>query len=316
MLRFLLSFRFTTVAFGLLWASCESPVQKPDVGSTVEVPIADVKEQEVPMPALYTAPFPFDVRMEDYYRTVDSLVQLYCATVAEDLDEHVLILANPRIIDTLASFDYYRRMEQGDLIADQRKCIVFHKGDSLLIPDSLMTAAIVQRLSTTVLDLNIPEYRLRILEGSDTLYSFLVRVGRDEEKYLETAGHLVNLKTRQGKGQIVRVERNPYFVNPSTGKRYKGTTRDDGQYTTMPLIPWIEPTVNGMRYGQLIHPTTNESTLGKAYSHGCIGLSECDMWRVYYHAPIGTVVNFRYELLIKDANGDSVLLKDIYFERK
>ena len=271
---------------------------------------------EAEEPAIYTAPFPNDVRMEDYFRTVDSLVHRYCTTIATDLDEYVLILANPRIIDTLASFDYYRSMEREVFIADQRKCIVFHRGDSLLIPDSLMTASLLQRLSVTVLDINIPEYRLRIIEGTDTLYSFPVRVGRNEEKYLETAGHLVNLKTRSGSGQIVRIERNPYFVSPTTGKRYKTTTRDDGRVTTMPLIPWMEPTVNGVRYGQLIHPTTNENTLGKAYSHGCIGLSEADMWRVYYHAPVGTAVNFRYQLRIKDANGDSVLLKDIYLDRQ
>jgi len=304
------------VTVGLLWAGCDRPVPSPEARPSEAPPIAEIKEEEVPVRGLYTAPFPHDVRMEDYYRTVDSLVAKYCASVAENLDEHVLILANPRIIDTLASFDYYRRMEQGDFIADQRKCIVLHRGDSLLIPDSLMTAEIRQRLASTVLDLNIPEYRLRILEGTDTLYSFLVRVGRNEQKYLETAGHVVNLKTRPGKGRIVRIERNPYFVNPATGKRYKGTTRDDGRYTNMPLIPWIEPTANGIRHGQLIHPTTNESTLGKAYSHGCIGVSEADMWRIYYHAPVGTAVNFRYDLHVKDAHGDSVLLKDIYPQRR
>lgn len=80
----------------------------------------------------------------------------------------------------------------------------------------------------------------------------------------------------------------------------------------MPIIPWIEPSINGIRYGALIHPTTNPETLGKAYSHGCVGTTEQDAWFIYYNAPIGTPVFFRYDLTVIQPSGDILFLKDIY----
>ena len=77
----------------------------------------------------------------------------------------------------------------------------------------------------------------------------------------------------------------------------------------MPRIPWIEPQIDGHRFGHMIHPTTNPKTLGKAYSNGCIGTSEADAWRIYYYAPIGTKVNFRYDLIIENERGDTIQLK-------
>lgn len=303
------------LAFGILMHGCTSPTP-PNTAVSPPTSIPDTPAVAVVPAASCTQPFAHNIKMRDYFQTIDSIVELYCRTASYDLTEHILINANPRIIDTLASFDYYLRMQDSIFIYNQQDLVVFHAGDSLLIPDATLSNIISQQLAHTTIDVNIPEYRLRILEGSDTLYSFLVRVGRNEKKYLETASHIVNLTTRSGQGQIVRIARDPWFVNPATGKRYKGTTRDDGRYTTMPLIPWIEPTINGQRYGQLIHPTTNQNTLGKAYSHGCIGLSESDMWRVYYRAPIGTHVNFRYDLKIPTPNGDTILLDDIYTLKK
>ncbi len=261
---------------------------------------------------IYTLPFPHDVKVKNYFAAVDSIVEFYCRSAGYNLTEHILLNANPRIIDTLASFDYYLKMQDSIFIYDQKELVVFHTGDSLLIPDSAMTSEIKTKLDSTVIDVNIPEYKLRIIENRDTIFTFPVRVGANKEKYLETAGRIVNLKTKTGKGEIVRLERNPWYVNPATGKRYYGTNRDDKRYTMMPLIPWIEPSINGIRHGDLIHPTTNRETLGKAYSHGCIGLNEADAWRVYYSSPLGTKVIFRYDLKVRNENGDTILLKDIY----
>lgn len=55
----------------------------------------------------------------------------------------------------------------------------------------------------------------------------------------------------------------------------------------------LEPAIDGIRIGQLIHLTTNLATLGKLSSNGCIGLRESDAWMVYYYAPLGTKVLFR-----------------------
>lgn len=274
-----------------------------------------IKKEEIKKQK-YTLPFAKDVKMKDYFATVDSIVEFECKTACYNLTEHSLINANPRIIDTLAGFDYYLKMQDSIFVYDQKELVVFHKGDSLLIPDQEQTKAIDKKLSSIVIDVNIPEYKLRIIQGADTVYTFTVRVGANEEKYLETAGRIVKLITHTGQGEIVRLERNPYYLNPATGKRYYGTRRDDGRYTMMPVIPWMEPSINGIRYGNLIHPTTNPETLGKPYSHGCIGLNESDAWRVYYNAPLGTKVKFRYDLQVINHYGDTIMLEDIYNKKE
>jgi L,D-transpeptidase ErfK/SrfK len=191
--------------------------------------------------------------------------------------------------------------------------VILHRGDSLLIPDSALVNKISNKLKTTTLDLNIPEFKLRLLQEGDTILVSTVRVGKNKEEYLSLAGHTVDLRTPIGQGEIIRIERNPYYINPDDGKRYDSTRRDDGQYTKMPIIPWLEPTINGIRYGDMIHATTNINTLGKASSHGCIGTSESDAWVIYYNSPLGTKVTFRYDLILKGNHNDTIQLKDIYF---
>lgn len=307
-----------TIILVLLFYGCthKKPEQKvPEVIYDKMNNDSIIKKEEIKKQK-YTRPFAKDVKMKDYFATVDSILEYECKTACYNLTEHSLINANPRIIDTLASFDYYLKMQDSIFVYEQKELVVFHKGDSLLIPDQEQTKAIDKKLSSIVIDVNIPEYKLRIIQGADTVYTFTVRVGANEEKYLETAGRIVKLITHTGQGEIVRLERNPYYLNPATGKRYYGTRRDDGRYTMMPLIPWMEPSINGIRYGNLIHPTTNPETLGKPYSHGCIGLNESDAWRVYYSAPLGTKVIFRYDLKIHGKDGDTILLEDIYGKKE
>jgi L,D-transpeptidase catalytic domain len=122
----------------------------------------------------------------------------------------------------------------------------------------------------------------------------------------------VDLRTPIGKGEIVKIERIPVYRNPETGERYELTRRDDGRTTKMPIIPSLEPAINGIRPGKVIHATTNPQSLGKAYSHGCIGMTEANAWTIYYSAPLRTKVIYRYDLKIRDIHGDTVRLKDIY----
>ena len=180
------------------------------------------------------------------------------------------------------------------------------------IPSKEQTEAIMSRLSRICIDVNIPEYKLRIYEGDIVVHECPVRVGKNERKYLSLAGHEVDLRTPIGKGTIVRIARDPWYINPVNGKRYHRTRRDDGRYTALPRIPFLEPEIDHRRGGALIHPTTNRSTLGKAISNGCVGLSEADAWTVYYHAPLGTCVRFRYELAVRDSLGKEVRMEDIY----
>lgn len=52
--------------------------------------------------------------------------------------------------------------------------------------------------------------------------------------------------------------------------------------------------------------------MGKASSNGCIGMREADMWRLYYHAPVGTPIIIRYDLVAINEQGDTSRLPNIY----
>lgn len=253
-----------------------------------------------------------DVKVKDYFHFMDQLVAQVDTFDTWHINEYILVHTNPWIIDSLRSFDYYKMMEKGIFVYDQTELVILHQGDSLAIPDSTHAAKLQYKLSTSVIDVNIPEFKLRLYQLGDTILTCPVRVGRDAEKFIYVVGHNVNLKTPIGVGEIVRADRMHKVINLDTGKEYPGTNRDDGKFTKMPIIPWIEPSINGVRYGALIHPTTNPATLGKAYSHGCVGTTEADAWTIYYNAPIGTKVIFRYDLKVTNENGDSILLDDVY----
>lgn len=121
-----------------------------------------------------------------------------------------------------------------------------------------------------------------------------------------------DLRTKDGEGRITSHAKNPDFYNPVDGKQFYLTKRDDGKTTVMPQIPWIETEINGVRNGQMIHPTTNPETLGKAYSNGCIGTSEADAWIIYYYAPLGTPIEIKYDLNPSKLKKTNTSLKDIY----
>jgi L,D-transpeptidase ErfK/SrfK len=197
-------------------------------------------------------------------------------------------------------------------VYDQKKMIALPKGVSITIPDAAVANKILNAFQNTVLDINIPEFKLRIYENSKVLYEFSIRVGRNEKKYLEMSGRIQDLRTKTGEGFIVNHNRNPRYVNPVNNHEYFVTKRDDDKVTKLPQIPFIEAEINGKRYGQLIHPTTNPVTLGKAYSNGCIGTNEADAWVIYYYAPINTKITIRYHLNSIAENGGKVTLEDIY----
>lgn len=254
----------------------------------------------------------YPVTIGRYFEYMDSLVQVLDTLVPYPLTEHLVVRSNPWLIDSLAETDYYRQMARGVFVYDQKKMVILQPGDTLGVPDSTLAQQLTAEMEATTIEVNIPEYTLRILSRGDTLYRFPVRVGQYKTKYLAMAGKTVSLQTDTGVGKVVRLNKNPSWVNPADNKPYYETNRDDHQRTACPRIPWIEPALNGQRYGDLIHPTTNPKTLGKAYSNGCIGLKEADSWYVYYHAPLGTRVVFRYDLTGISEQGDTVRLKDIY----
>ena len=252
------------------------------------------------------------VRIERYFNYMDSLVTGYDTLTQYPLSEHLLVNSNSWIIDTLANTDYYRMMQRDSFVYDQRKMIVLKPKDSILIPDSLEAYNLIEAFGKTRIDINLPEYKLRIFEDSMLLATYPIRIGQNKRKYLKMGDRLTDLRTIQGNGQIIGYRKNPDFYNPTTGKQFFVTRRDDNKTTLMPQIPWIVTEINGIKNGQLIHPTTNPKSLGKAYSNGCIGVKESDAWLIYYQCPIATEINIRYDLNVVDDNGKELLLEDIY----
>lgn len=253
-----------------------------------------------------------DINVENYFQYIDSIVKYYDSLTTYNLTEHVLVRANPWIIDTLKNTDYYTMKAKGLFVYDQKKMIVLSKGDTISIPDGNTAKKILVSFKNTHIDINVPEFKLRIFEDTIELYKFSIRVGRNEEKYLEMSGRIEDLRTKTGEGFIVNYNRFPRYFNPVDNQEYFVTKRDDNKVTKLPQIPFIETEINGKRYGQLIHPTTNPITLDKAYSNGCIGTKEADAWVIYYYAPINTKINIRYHLKISDGNGGKITLEDIY----
>lgn len=311
MMTFRSCFIFQLIAMGgfaLLISACSSHHDKTQsvVDSIVFAPGKSIETQP-----LTFVKVPRDIKMKNYFSFLDSLVARY-DTLSVKLTEHAIVHSNPWILDSLRDSDYYIQKKKGFFLYDQAEKVILHKSDSLVIPDSAAICAIDKKLKSTLIDLNIPEFTLHLIQLSDTILVCKARVGRNQDKYLAIVGHVVDLRTPIGKGEIVGIEKTPIYINPETGERYELTKRDDGRTTKMPIIPSLEPSIFKRRYGKLIHATTNPNSLGKAYSHGCIGTTEADAWTVYYNSPIGTKVIFRYDLKIRNPNGDTILLKDIY----
>jgi len=272
--------------------------------------ISNIAPKEIRLPEYLAVTI--NVRMKDYFTFIDSLANARLDS-STTFKEYILVNANPWIIDSLRSLDYYHQKAKGLFVYDQSKQIIFHKGDSLLIPDEIVTATILNSLYITQMDVNLPEYKLRIIQGRDTVFTCNIRIGQNKNMYLEFYQKEFDLRTPTGEGEIVEVRKNPKYFDLQTGEEYIETIRDDGRRTKMPIIPSLTPILNGKLSGTLIHATTNPKSLGKAYSHGCIGTSEPDIWSLYYYAPIGTKVKFRYDLNVKDELGNIKKLSDIYY---
>lgn len=253
-----------------------------------------------------------NITIRNYFQFMDSIVKKYDSVTPYLLTEHLLVRTNPWIIDTLKNTDYYIMKARDSFVYDQGNMIALPKQALLRIPEASVAQKMYNSFRNTRIDINIPEFKLRINVDSIVLHEFSIRVGRDEEKFLKMSGRIQDLKTKMGNGHIVRHVRNPRYVNPVNNHEYFVTKRDDNKVTKLPQIPFIETEINGLRHGQLIHPTTNPITLGKAYSNGCIGTRETDAWVIYYYAPINTKITIRYNLIAFDENGNQKSLKDIY----
>jgi len=302
------------VVVALMMAACgkKSEVERPARPNIRALPSLVPGESPVAL-----IPISEDVRLDQYFTYIDALVAKYDTLAPYDLTEHLLVRANPWIIDSLVATDYYTQIAQEHFVYDQRKIIVLRAGDTLQVPGPKAAAQLIENIRQTVIDVNIPAFRLRVLQADSLLFEAPVRVGKNKTQYLEMVGREVDLRTRTGEGAIIRINRDPTVYNPVTGIRYDSTRRDDKRVTRMPRIPWMETKINNIRSGQMIHPTSNPVSLGKPSSNGCIGLGEADTWRLYYHAPVGTRVHIRYDLMEITPAGDTLQYKDVYdYKRK
>lgn len=301
---------FVMILFlGVITFSCKPKVNVPN---TVAAPLVVSPDSLTVKPWLYAYIVEKDIPIKAYFRYMDSVARVYDTLVAYHLTAHIIVRTNPWILDTLVSTDYYNQRKKGVFIYDQKEFVALKKGDTLYMPTDTIANQIIEKQAETVLDVNIPEMKLRVIEGSDTVGTFLVRVGQNRINQWANYEKMSKLRTKTGSGKIIHTYFKSAYLDPVTGQTHDKTKRDDGDSTFMALMPWLEPQINGENFGQLIHPTTNENTLGKAYSNGCIGVGEGDMWRVYYYAPIGTRVRIRYNLNVKDDEGRPIRLKDIY----
>jgi L,D-transpeptidase ErfK/SrfK len=252
------------------------------------------------------------IKISDFFKVMDSLVDMYDTLLTYPVTEHLIIRYNPWVIDSLAATDYYLLKERGIINLDPKELPVFIPGQYLIIPDSSAVDSLNRVFKQTSLDINIPEFKLRVMLADSLIREFPVRVGRNESRYLAMTGRVTNLRTLTGEGIILRHIKNPDFINPVNNRIYRVTRRDDGVVTALPNIPWLETEIDGERYGQLIHPTTNIETLGKAVSNGCIGTSEAAGWVIYYLAPAGSRIAIRYDLDVIDNEGNTIKLPNIY----
>lgn len=299
------------ILFGMMFLrSCNYlymvPPQIPISIEPVQTVLADMEEP------LFTHVVEKDIPIKDYFNWIESLVITYDSLLPYDLSEQLWVHANPWIIDSFAHTDYYHQINQGNFLYDQKESIVLRMGDSLHLPSERLAQKLEKQLASIHIDVNLPEYTLRMLQKDSILLTFPIRIGQHRTKYLETEGRNVDLHTIIGRGIICNFIYQPKYINFNTGEEYKFTRRDDNKTTLMPLIPTLEPEINGLCHGQLIHPTTNPNTLGKAYSHGCMGTREQDAWRIYFYSRVGTPITIRYDLKVLDELGDTLVLPDVY----
>jgi hypothetical protein len=140
------------------------------------------------------------VPIRAYFEYLDSVVASDSTLRGQPDAEHLLVRANPALIERLEDTDYYRMKDRGIESKDPQAEIALRRGDTLWIPSAAQIEALRDTFAATVLDLNIPEFTLRILKFGVTRYSFPVRVGQNRSRFLEMAGREARAQaTRPGR---------------------------------------------------------------------------------------------------------------------
>jgi len=191
---------FRTIALSLLLlvllSGCFSPTDPimthhpTEAVLPFELEVEAVKVKETSVPKHYYV-VKDSVTTGDYYDFIDGVVAELKDTLSYDISEHLIIRANLWLIDNFANTDYYHLMERGKFVYDPTSIVILEKGDSLLIPNAKEAKILQAKMDNTIIDVNIPEFKLQILEGDDLIHQCNVRVGKDTKRYLAMAGRTV-----------------------------------------------------------------------------------------------------------------------------
>jgi hypothetical protein len=174
---------------------------------------------------------------------------------------------------------------------------VFYCTDSFALPE-------IGKDYTDVLDVNIPEFRLRY-KGKE----FPVSVGKPETP------------TPIGKGIIFEKIPYPKFIikdGPDKGKEIKFCHTKDGEVVPFPkeLMRSLGIRIyQGRKWGLTeryrIHSTTEDWRIRDPAGDGCIRLLIPDMLELYPMIPVSTEVWLGYDTIKTDRNG-FIIFPDIY----
>ena len=113
--------------------------------------------------------------------------------------------------------------------------------------------------TTVALRLNVPAYRLDLLENGDVRESYLVAVG--EPRY----------PTPLGQFMLTHITWNPWWRPPKSEWARDDTVQRPGPTNPMGRVK--------LQFGTLyfLHGTPNENSIGKAASHGCVRMRDSDV---------------------------------------
>ena len=76
---------------------------------------------------IFKVPVKAKITVVNYFKYMDTLVARYNSLVKYSLTEHIIVRANPWIIDTLENTDYYRRKERREFVYNQKKLFSFDR---------------------------------------------------------------------------------------------------------------------------------------------------------------------------------------------
>ena len=91
-----------------------------------------------------------NIKIKSYFTYIDSIVYAYDSLVSFDLSEHLLVRANPWIIDSLKNTDYYRMMEKDSFVYNQKELIILKEGSQLIVPDERLANSILKSFEKTL----------------------------------------------------------------------------------------------------------------------------------------------------------------------